>query len=740
MTELQLVATCAFGIESSVRYELTQLGVDARIVAPGNIAFTGDWAVVCRANLWLRTADRVRIIISRFAAPDFDALFETTRALPWEQWIPADGEFPVTGRSRKSQLTSVPAVQRAVKRAVVDRLCAEHGAGQLPETGARFAIEVALVDDQATLSLDTTGPGLHKRGYRTFSSRRALKETLAAALVQLSFWRPERPLIDPYCGTGSIPIEAALIGRRMAPGLNRAFSFQRWPQLDQEQWSQQRRDAAAQALPELPLRILGTDSDGAALQLARQAAQAAGVDRDIHFQQRSFEQLTSRREYGCVITHAPYDERQDTLTEARELHRRIPEVLRKLPSWSHFILTALPDFEALIQKTADRRRKLYSGRMECTYYQFHGPKPGAPVDAARDSEAHTPQEPADDQGVGEPVPDDVRSAAHAGPAPRRAFGGLDAKAREQAELFRARLVKRARHLRRWPDKREIYCYRLYERDIPEIPLVVDRYEDHVHMTEYERPHTRDVAQHAEWLELMQQTAGEALEVEPQQVFLKSKFRQRGSTQHAKAAEEGYEIVVREGGLKFWVNLSDYVDTGLFLDHRTTRGMVRDAALRQRVLNLFAYTGSFSVYAADGAAAAVTTVDWSRTYLDWAQRNLALNKFHGSQYQFVQEDARAYLDQLPGGAQFDLAIVDPPTFSNSKRTELDWQIQRDHVPLLSAVLDHITTGGRVYFSTNFRQFKLSEAELPARTIREISRQTVPEDFRNRRIHRCWILEK
>jgi 23S rRNA G2069 N7-methylase RlmK/C1962 C5-methylase RlmI len=319
---------------------------------------------------------------------------------------------------------------------------------------------------------------------------------------------------------------------------------------------------------------------------------------------------------------------------------------------------------------------------------------------------------------------------------RPVFGGLSEKALEQAELFRRRLLKRARHLRRWPSKQGITCFRLYERDIPEIPLVVDRYEDHLHMAEYERPHDRDLAQHADWLDLMVRTAGEALDVDRRKVFFKRRRRQRGATQHEHLAEQRYEITVREGNLQFIVNLSDYIDTGLFLDHRITRSMVRDAADGANFLNLFGYTGAFSVYAASGAAARTTTVDWSGTYLDWAKRNMSLNGFTGRRHRFVRDDALPYVRQLPEVATFDLAVVDPPTFSNSKRTDGFWDIQRDHTELLNRLLLRLNPSGVIYFSTNFRRFKLDEAAIESAQIHEISRQTVPPDFRNRRIHRCW----
>lgn len=317
---------------------------------------------------------------------------------------------------------------------------------------------------------------------------------------------------------------------------------------------------------------------------------------------------------------------------------------------------------------------------------------------------------------------------------------LTAKARQQADLFHRRLVKRAKHLRRWPTRQGITCFRLYERDIPEIPLVVDRYEDHLHITEYERPHERDPEEHAAWLDLMAATAATALEVAPERVFLKRRERQRGDTQHRRIADAHHEILAQEGGLKFWVNLSDYVDTGLFLDHRITRSMVRDEAQGKRFLNLFAYTGAFTVYAADGGAAETTTVDWSNSYLQWAERNMETNGYVNAAHHFVRSDAPTFVRQLAPEVHFDLAVVDPPTFSNSKRTQQDWDVQTGHVPLLNDLLRHMAPGGVVYFSNNFRRFKFDPQAIEAEIVHEISNQTVPADFRNRRIHRCWRIAK
>jgi len=755
MKSHELIAATAFGLEAIVKRELAALDLEGRALSPGRVHFSGTVDAICRANLWLRTADRVLIQVGRFPAADFDALFDTTRSLAWHEWLPRDAAFPVAGRSIKSQLTSVPACQRAVKKAIVEALQAAHGTTTLPETGPTYKMEVALLNDEATLTLDTTGPSLHKRGYREPGAPAPLKETLAAALVQLSFWDRERPLIDPFCGSGTIPIEAAFIGLNRAPGLGRTFAAEDWPAIEAERWEAARESARDAVLEGLPERLLGTDVDERSLRHARASAESAGVARWVHFQQRSFDALSSKRKFGCVIANPPYGRRLGEHGDWEELYRSLPEILRKLPTWSHFILTAYPNFERLVGRDADRRRKLYNGRIECTYYQFHGPRPPRyyepepePADEVETAREPPPAGGVESAGAGEADHSEAAEPVAELASPERevrrrdpgtlppVFGGITDKDHEQAELFERRLTKRSRHLRRWPTRQGITCFRIYERDIPEVPLVVDRYEDHLHMTEYERPHDRDPARHADWLDLMVRTAAKALEVDRRKVFLKRRQRQRGTAQHQQLAEQRYEIEVGEGGLKFLVNLSDYVDTGLFLDHRRTRAMVRDSARDARFLNLFGYTGAFSVYAAAGAAAETTTVDWSHTYLDWTQRNLALNGFTGSAHRLVRADARQYVDRLPRLPHFDLVVVDPPTYSNSKRTDDDWDVQRDHTTLLNEVLARMKPGGVLFFSTNFRRFKLDETSLAATEIHDISRQTVPDDFRNQRIHRCW----
>ena len=718
MDDLELIATTGAGLEACVKRELADLGLaDARVYSPGRIIFSGGPEALVRANLWLRTADRVMLVLGSFEARDFGELFDRTYALPWERWIEADGEFPVRGRSYKSQLSSVPACQKIVKKAVVEKLRAAHSTTELPETGARFSVEIAMREDKALLTLDTSGHGLNKRGYRAAAGPSPIKETLAAAMIQLSFWQGDRRLIDPFCGSGTIPIEAAMIGRNIAPGLNRGFAAEGWACLAGALWETARREARELIKPSLPVRIIATDIEPKAISLAKHHAEMAGVAGDIHFQQGSLDQLSSSDEYGCIICNPPYGRRIQDETDVTALYESMPYVFRELKTWSFYVITSV-DLEEILGQRADKRRKLYNGQIECTYYQFHGPRrPSGGSTTAEDGR------PAERQAVEKAAP---------------AFGGLGAKAQKQAEQFANRLRKTARHLRRWPG-RGITCYRLYDRDIPEVPLAIDVYEDNLHIAEYDRPHERTAAQHADWLELLAGQAGEVLGIERENIFLKRRQRQRGTSQYGKFSGSGRVCTVHEGGLKFEVNLSDYLDVGLFLDHRQTRQMVREESQGQgqekHMLNLFSYTGSFSVYAAAGGAS-VTTVDMSKTYLDWSGRNMSANGFSGDRHRFVRSDAMDFLRRHAPGEHFDLAVIDPPTFSNTKSTAEDFDIQRDYANLLNAAAKLMAPGGVIYFSTNFRRFKLHPSALTGLEVQEITAQTIPDDFRNKRIHRCW----
>jgi len=375
MSQIELIATATFGLEAVVSREVEALGYTDVKVQNARVTFIGDEKAICRSNLWLRSADRVLIKMGEFKALTYDELFEGTKALAWPEWLPEDATFPVEGKSIKSKLFSVPDCQSIVKKAIVEKLKQRYHKEWFAETGPKYTIEVALLDDIVTLTIDTSGAGLHKRGYRKLSSGAPLKETLAAAMVNLSFWNPERILIDPFCGSGTIPIEAALIGLNMAPGLNREFAAEGWPQINANTWEEARVEARDSIRRDINLKIMGNDIDPEVLSLARYHQKLAGVEGQIHFQQLPVSELRNSHKYGCIIGNPPYGERLSNPKQVEELYREMKEVFKALDTWSFYIITAYPGFENIFGRRADRRRKLYNGRIECQYYQFHGPRP-----------------------------------------------------------------------------------------------------------------------------------------------------------------------------------------------------------------------------------------------------------------------------------------------------------------------------------------------------------------------------
>ncbi len=372
---MQFLATSAFGLEAVVSRELKQLGYHDQTITDGRVRFVADESAIARCNLWLRSADRLLIEIGRFPAVDFGQLFDRTTAIPWDEWIPRDASFPVRGRSVRSQLHSVPDCQAIVKKAIVERLKKRYRCEWFDETGPEYGVDVSLLQDEAVLTLDTTGPGLHKRGYRTLATAAPLKETLAAGLIQLSYWNRNRPLIDPCCGSGTILIEAAWIARNRAPGLMRSFSAEKWSNRPSPIWDEARAEANDLLQPPADEPIIGYDIDARVLGLARQHAEQAAVAGDIHFQQQELSQLSTRRTYGCVIVNPPYGERMGDDRTAEEIALTMRQTFASLDTWSLYVLTADSLFEKRFGRQATRRRKLFNGQIACTYYQFVGPRP-----------------------------------------------------------------------------------------------------------------------------------------------------------------------------------------------------------------------------------------------------------------------------------------------------------------------------------------------------------------------------
>ncbi len=373
--KIELIATAAFGLEALVAKELRHLGYTELKTENGRVTFTADLAAIGRTNLWLRTAERVLIKMGEFRATSFTELFDQTRALPWTDWLPADANFPVNGKSIQSKLFSVPDCQAIVKKAVVEAMKDKYGGTWFGETGPRYTIEVGLLRDVATLTIDTSGVGLHKRGYRKLVGEAPLRETLAAAIINLSGWRPERALVDPLCGSGTIPIEAALIGTNTAPGLGRTFAAEAWPVVPPPLWLSAREEAKDKRWGDVSFRALGSDIDGEAISLARFHAEAAGVTDFVGFQKLPVAELRSRQRFGYILCNPPYGERMGEEAEVARLYREMGQVFRTLDTWSVYVLSAHPEFERYFGRNADKKRKLYNGRLQCNLYQYFGPRP-----------------------------------------------------------------------------------------------------------------------------------------------------------------------------------------------------------------------------------------------------------------------------------------------------------------------------------------------------------------------------
>jgi putative N6-adenine-specific DNA methylase len=376
MEKIRLIAIFSFGLEAIVKRELQALGFVNLTVANGKVEFEAAPEDIPRANLWLRCADRVLLKMGEFKAVTFDELFEGTRSLPWEEWITKDGQFTVTGKSVKSTLGSVRACQSIVKKAVVERLKEKYETEWFEETGPEFTIQVGMLNDIATLTIDTSGSGLNKRGYRLQAGEAALKETLAASLVQLSFWNKERLLIDPMCGSGTILIEAALIGRNIAPGLNREFASERWPSIPKSAWNDARREARASIDKNAELQLFGYDIDPTVIEASKANAKRAGVGTDIAFEQKDIKDLWIDQQYGIIISNPPYGIKLGEFRELNEIYISIHKTFRKKSGWSVYILTADKKFPDYFKRAKpDKVRKLYNGSIEVNYYQYFGERP-----------------------------------------------------------------------------------------------------------------------------------------------------------------------------------------------------------------------------------------------------------------------------------------------------------------------------------------------------------------------------
>lgn len=719
-TPPRLTARTLGGLEELLAAEIRSIGGEVLAVGRRTVEFAGSTEVLYRSVLESRMAIRVLEPLGRFAVDSPEAMHAAITAIDWREHFSRNDTLRVDAVIHNTFLTNSLYAAQLVKDAVVD--CLRTRAGWRPDVrrrGASQRLAVHLVGTTATLYRDAAGRSLHQRGWRQVTGEAPLSEVLAAGILALAGWQPDEAtgqamaVLDPMCGSGTFLVEAATAAARIAPGLVRArrgdHGFLRFHDCD--------RDLAGRIIASLEERVVeprgifvGSDLDPAMAAAAAQNAAAAGVGEWLRLSAGGFETVEPPAGTGLVVTNPPYGERLPAAREGIVFKRLGDWLFNRFGGWQAAVLA--PDTPAARRFSLKPRLRLplANGSIHCRLLL---------ADIRR-----RPPSPAASQP----------GAAAAGAAAR----GFD----EQAGDFRRRLAKRFRHLSRWARRQGIEAYRVYDRDIPEIPLAIDWYGGWLHAAEYDRPHGRTELEHAVWLARLLEEAAAELGVPPAKAFLKARRRQRGGGQYDKLDERQAVRTVHEGSLAFEVNLSDYVDTGLFLDHRTTRRLVCEEATGKRVLNLFCYTGSFTVAAVAGGARETVSVDLSNTYLDWAGRNLAANRIaSAAAHRLVRDEARAFLHHhgRRGEQPFDLAVVDPPTFSRSARSPEPWSVQDDHAGLLERLADRLVPGGVVYFSSNFRRFQLDEQRLAARyAIREITRQTLPEDFRNRRIHRTWRL--
>jgi len=736
--ELNLLASAPRGFADLLAGELTACGGEAVRERMLGVAFSGALECAYRACLWSRVASRVYLELARFPAHDAREFYDAVCALDWSAHLAPGATLACDFSGRHPAITHTHFGALKLKDGIVDALRAATGvrpdvARERPDV----RVHAHAHGTQVTLSIDLSGESLHRRGYRTAAGEAPLKENVAAGVLLRAGWeslvaRPAhgeslaaRPahgaavaaqFLDPLCGSGTLCIEAALIAADRAPGLTRDyFGFLGWRGHDAALWTRLRAEAEdrARAGSVTGVRVYGRDRDRRAIERARENAARAGVTQLTHFETGALSGAApaaagAAAASALLCTNPPYGERLADREGARAVHRELGGVLReRFQGWSAAVLTS-PELGMELGLRAYRTHTVWNGALECRLLRIR-------------VEPESAREPGT---LG-------RGVAHL----RETAG---------AHMFANRLAKKLKRLRPWAEREGISCYRLYDADMPEYAFAIDLYrviepeETWLYVQEYAAPAEIE-------REAVQRRRGEVLAslpgvtgVSPERTRLRTRRRTPRGEQYLKVGVQSRFHTVLEAGLRLRVNFDDYLDTGLFLDHRITRARLRAAAHGRHFLNLFAYTGTATVYAADGGARSVTSVDLSATYLAWAEENLALNALTGTPHRFVRADCRVWLEEAARtAARFDLIFLDPPTFSNSKRMEGVLDVGRDHPALIDACARLLAPGGLIVFSTNAQRFRLDPGLSARYDIGDISAATLPLDFaRNPRIHRCY----
>ncbi|MGA9421450.1 MAG: bifunctional 23S rRNA (guanine(2069)-N(7))-methyltransferase RlmK/23S rRNA (guanine(2445)-N(2))-methyltransferase RlmL [Rhodanobacteraceae bacterium] len=723
-------ATCPKGIEYLLRDELTALGAGGAREALAGVHFEGDLATGYRACLWSRLASRILLRLAEFAAPDGDALYAGVQAIDWSEHLAADGSLAVDAVGSTGKLRHTQYVAQRVKDAIADQFRGR--CGMRPDVDLQrpsIRLNLFLRRDRASLSLDFAGTPLHRHGWRVGQGDAPLKENLACAILLRGGWPAISgaggALVDPMCGAGTLLVEGALMAADSAPGINREyFGFFGWRGHDAALWQSLLDEAHARAeagMRSLAAEFFGYDADTRVLAEARRNVETAGLAQVIRLAPQPMDRLEAPAGQigGLVVCNPPYGERLGERAQLTPLYRSLGERLRAgFAGWHAAIITADRELARDIGLHPRKRYVLYNGALECHLL----------VCDITDRHSRPRAEP-------------VRSP------------GITAVAN--------RIGKNARRLRKRLQREAIGCYRVYDADMPEYSAAIDVYtavgiekridatrdsgtstqsafpQTWLHLQEYAAPRTISAHDARVHLGELVRATSEVFDVPRARIAVKTRRRSRGGGGHGQFEDRGEFLIVEEGGLRLRVNLFDHLDTGLFLDHRPTRARLRARMRGLRFLNLFCYTASATVHAAAGGAIGTTSVDLSLTYLDWAERNLALNGFTGPAHRLIHADALQWLVHDHG--EYDLIFVDPPTFSNSKRTE-DFDVQRDHVALLRLCGDRLAAGGTIVFSVNSRRFRIDRDALADFVVEDVTAASIPFDFsRNPRIHQCHELQ-
>jgi 23S rRNA (guanine2445-N2)-methyltransferase / 23S rRNA (guanine2069-N7)-methyltransferase len=715
-------AACPKGLESLLAAELAALGATSVRETVAGVHFEAPLAVAYRACLWSRLANRILRPLARLDARDGDQLYDGLRSIDWSELFAPDQSFAVdfSGQNRDIRNTQFGA-QRS-KDAIVDWF-REH-VGQRPRVERQHPdvrLNIRLLREQAQVSIDYGGGSLHQRGYRTGAGAAPLKENLAAAILLRADWPGMAArggaLIDPMCGSGTLLLEGAMMAADIAPGLwRRRFGFEALHEFNPRQWQALRADAEGRAergrAAQLP-EIRGYDADHRVIQRARENIARAGLAKAVRVSCKPLADLTRPTHkplpLGLLVCNPPYGERLGDKDSLAYLYRQLGEVMfKEFAGWEAALFTADLELGRATGLRSHKRYSLYNGALASSVLLFH-------------LEGNTLREPA--------------AAASSAEA---AHPGSDERLSEGAQMFANRLRKNRRRLSSWLKRSGVECYRVYDADMPEYAVAVDVYGDHVHVAEYQAP--KDVAPEAasRRLEEVRSALPGALGVASDRVVFKQRKRQRGSSQYQRQDQQGELLSVREGTARLLVNLRDYLDTGLFLDHRPLRLRIAAEARDAHFLNLFCYTGSATVHAALGGARSTTSVDLSNTYLAWLRKNLAHNGLDETRNRVVRADCLEWLAQAD--REYDLILLDPPSFSNSSAMSGSFDVQRDHAQLLRAAMRVLRQGGCLYFSNNLRRFNLDPALVGEFRCTDITAATLDPDFsRNRRVHRCWSIE-